>query len=115
MYGLCGWENYKYENEQQKSCRKALYKKVLESHYVKKYLEIELKGDEDCMMKLIHKIGPMAVAVHADEFFMSYANGFYKNETCPTTDPNHAMVICGYGTDTKFGDYWLVRNSWVGF
>ena len=22
------------------------------------------------------------------------------------------MVAVGYGTDAKYGDYWLVRNSW---
>ena len=25
---------------------------------------------------------------------------------------DHAVVAVGYGTDTSYGDYFLVRNSW---
>lgn len=25
------------------------------------------------------------------------------------------QVLCGYGEDPKYGNYWIVRNSWVRF
>ena len=43
---------------------------------------------------------------------MSVYTGRYKNETCPKNDPNHAMVLCGFGSD-KFGDYWLIRYKLI--
>lgn len=51
---------------------------------------------------------PVVVAVHANEAFMSTYTGRYKNDTCPKDDPNHAMVLCGFGQD-KFGPYWVIR------
>lgn len=63
-------------------------------------------------MKIVERVGPVTVAVHADEEFMSYSEGFYRNDDCPKDDPNHAMVVCGWGSDKNFGDFWLVRNSW---
>ena len=45
---------------------------------------------------------------------MNYMQGVYTNPKCPR-NPDHAVLLVGYGTDTNFGDYWLVKNSWVSF
>jgi len=56
-------------------------------------------------------VGPIAISVDAGSWF-AYESGVYDgcNQTNPDID--HAVQLVGYGTDPKFGDYWLVRNSW---
>jgi hypothetical protein len=55
-------------------------------------MEIELKGDEESLKKLIVRIGAAVIVTHADEPFLSITKGFYQNDSCPKNDPNHAMV-----------------------
>ena len=47
---------------------------------------------------------------------MDYNGGVYFDSTCTFDNPRllggHAVVVIGYGTDPKQGEYWLVRNSW---
>jgi len=43
----------------------------------------------------------------------AYEEGVFDgcNQTNPDLD--HAVQLVGFGTDSQFGDYWLVRNSWA--
>ena len=44
---------------------------------------------------------------------MSYAGGVFKDARCNGRDQvNHAVALVGYGTDEKYGDYFILRNSW---
>ena len=70
-------------------------------------------------MVALNQVGPVAVAVCANDNFMAYARGVYTDVACnsksDTTTPNHAVLVVGYGTDTTSGrklDYWIVKNSW---
>jgi len=56
-------------------------------------------------------VGPLAVTVDASSW-SSYETGVYNgcNQTNPDLD--HAVQLVGYGTDSQYGDYWIVRNSW---
>ncbi|XP_070509254.1 crustapain-like [Chironomus tepperi] len=110
--GLTSGQQYAYKNMQQQACRKAGHRNVLPPQFIVKQIEVEFKGDEESLRKLLYRTkSPVVIAAHANEAFMSVYTGRYKNETCPKNDPNHAMVMCGFGSD-KFGDYWLIRNSW---
>ena len=48
--------------------------------------------------------------------FFSYSSGVYYDADCRCDSPNfaggHGVVVVGFGTDARDGDYWIVRNSW---
>jgi len=63
-------------------------------------------------MNAVATLGPIAVSVDASTWH-SYESGVFNG--CSYTeniDVNHAVVLVGYGTDDKLGDFWLIRNSW---
>lgn len=51
--------------------------------------------------------GPIAVAVQTTNSFLFYSSGVFKDETCATLIPNHAVAMVGY---TK--DAYRLKNSW---
>lgn len=60
--------------------------------------------------------GPQVVTIFSSSNFANYGSGIFIDTTCYSGDCNkinHAVVVVGYGTDETYGDYWLVRNSWV--
>lgn len=68
--------------------------------------------DEELLKNAVAAIGPISVAMDgAQELFYNYFTGIYDNPSC-TNELNHAVLIVGYGTDPKLGDYWICKNSW---
>jgi len=63
------------------------------------------------LLSHIASTGPIAISVDASAW-SAYETGVFDgcNQTNPDLD--HAVVLEGYGTDPKLGNYWLVRNSW---
>lgn len=70
--------------------------------------------DEAYLTFAVGTQGPVSVLFYADTDFHTYSSGVYTNPTCKTDvmDLNHVMLVVGYGTDPKDGDYWIVKNSW---
>ena len=69
-------------------------------------------GDEKRLAKVVSKIGPVSIAILGSlDSIYSYASGVYFDPGC-NDKIDHAALIVGFGTDPKFGDYWLVKNSW---
>merc|ERR1712071_452293 len=40
-----------------------------------------------------------------------YHTGVYRDSSC-SKSINHAVLAVGYGTDSSYGAYWIVKNSW---
>ena len=57
------------------------------------------------------KFGPISVAMQATENLLFYSSGILDDNKCSWFS-NHAVLLVGYGTDSKDGDYWIVKNSW---
>ncbi|EFX88652.1 hypothetical protein DAPPUDRAFT_304724 [Daphnia pulex] len=69
-------------------------------------------NDEEAIKVVVAKYGPVAVSVDASNWDF-YSSGIFSSPTCSNTTTNHAVVIVGYGKDTKTRkDFWIVRNSW---
>jgi C1A family cysteine protease len=58
-------------------------------------------------------IGPVSVAVEADQpVFQHYAGGVLNSLSCGTA-LDHAVLIVGHGVNsTSNQEYWIVKNSW---
>ncbi|XP_022105759.1 cathepsin L1-like [Acanthaster planci] len=68
-------------------------------------------GDEKALAAAV-AIEPILVGLDANHtsFFM-YRSGIYSEPNCKTKEPNHAMVLVGYGSQNG-QDYWICKNSW---
>lgn len=71
------------------------------------------RGSENELLKAVASIGPIAVSIQVVHSFQSYHSGVYYEPNCDPSEPSgHAVLVVGYGTDARGGDYWLVKNSW---
>jgi C1A family cysteine protease len=67
-----------------------------------------------CTIEIVYRIltkGPASIGIDAgNKHFQNYAGGIYTTK-CKNDD--HAVILVGYGVDSKTGlQYWTVRNSW---
>ncbi|XP_065276086.1 cathepsin S-like isoform X2 [Emys orbicularis] len=75
-----------------------------------KFVELP-HANETALKDAVANIGPVSVMIDAAQpSFFLYKSGVYDDPRC-TQEPNHAVLVIGYGTlDGK--DFWLVKNSW---
>ena len=80
------------------------------------FIVFQADGDKDIMNAVVQQ--PVIAFMDAKELSKPpylHWDGLnppvYVPSQC-TTRVNHAILIVGFGTDIKYGPYWLVRNDW---
>ncbi|KAH8280240.1 hypothetical protein KR018_000762, partial [Drosophila ironensis] len=68
-------------------------------------------GDEELLKKVVATLGPVACSLYGTETLKNYESGIYSDEECNGEEPNHSVLVVGYGSEDG-KDYWIVKNSW---
>ncbi|KAG9471121.1 cathepsin S-like isoform X2 [Eleutherodactylus coqui] len=105
--GIESDSTYPYEGQDQ-TCHFSATKKATS---VTSYKQVPF-GDENEMKQVVSKVGPVSAAIDASRrSFYLYKKGVYYDPLCSSSQPNHAVLVVGYGAEDGV-EYWLVKNSW---
>jgi cathepsin L len=107
--GIASETNYPYK-EADKSCN--IKKESNHVAEIKGYEKVPANNENE----LLKAVANQPVSVYVDggsHAFQFYSGGIFTGK-CVTDDPNHAVIVVGYGeSETHDGiKYWLVKNSW---
>lgn len=71
------------------------------------------QGSEDGLQKALSTEGPISIAIDAShQSFQLYSSGVYVEQACSSSALDHGVLAVGIDTDSKGGDYYIVKNSW---
>lgn len=104
--------NYTSGNGQDGSCNKQDGKAADITGHVTGYQFIE--SDEDAMAAYVASYGPISISLDAmTQLWWPYTDSSGVMTGCCNKEIDHAVLIVGYGVDTKSSiPYWLIKNSW---
>jgi len=111
---LCSEDSYPYEAKDGK-CRVSGCTKAWTKGHVSGYKGLApfvrlVPASLNAMMSAVVQ-QPVSVSIEADkDVFHFYKSGVVTG-ACGQM-PDHGVLVVGYGTDEKYGDYWKIKNSW---
>jgi cathepsin L len=108
--GICAEADYPYKAVDEK-CKKTCKSVATISSFQDVFFDESNPTNETALMAAI-QLGPVSIAIEADQpIFQLYTGGVISGKACGT-NLDHGVLIVGYDTDPKLGDYWIVKNSW---
>jgi cathepsin L len=105
-YGLETEDDYPYEGVDD-DCQ---YDKSKVVAHIKSYTDIS-SGNEKELTNAIQTVGPISVAIEANDNFMYYNGGVFDDSSCGHS-LNHGVLAVGYGSEGN-KNYYIVKNSWA--
>lgn len=106
-HGIDTEESYPY-TAQDGNC---MFNKVNVGATVKNVINIT-KGNSTELLDALEYVGPISVAIDAEEDFQMYKSGVYTSTTCSSVDLDHGVLAVGYGVTQNGTKYYIVKNSW---
>jgi len=108
--GVTTAEEYPYDGTDDNDCQ---YNKTeMLNATVVSYSWVQIPN-QSFLTNVLAFVGPLAVGVDASLFtFQNYRTGVFANPKCSNTLLNHALLLVGFGHDKRWGDYWLLKNSY---
>ena len=70
------------------------------------------QADLNALYDALGTIGPISVAIDAEDDFQLYSSGIYNSSSCSTDSLDHAVLAIGYGISFNKKKYIIVKNSW---
>jgi len=110
---LCTEASYKYQAKNgkcQKSCTVGMPKGTISGYKGLAPVAKIIPASEKNMMSAVAQ-QPVSVSLEADKDVFHHYSGGVVEGACGEM-PDHGVLVVGYGTDPKLGDYWKVKNSW---
>jgi len=108
--GICAEADYPYKAVDEK-CQTTCTPVATISSFADVAFDDKNPNDDTALMAAVQK-GPVSIAIEADQpIFQMYTGGVISGPSCGT-QLDHGVLLVGYGTDSKLGDYWIVKNSW---
>lgn len=101
--GICAEANYSY-TATQGNCETCDPVAKISS-----YVDVQPNNTQALMTAVAQQ--PVSVAVEADGLDWQFYFGGVVTDGCGL-NLDHGVLVVGYGTDLKQGDYWKVKNSW---
>jgi len=102
--GICSESAYPY-TAMDGTCKKTCEKVVT----ISGFKDIP-SGDENSLLTAVGTVGPVSIAIEADQQAFQFYSGGVFDAACGTA-LDHGVLAVGYGTDSG-KDYWIVKNSW---
>lgn len=69
-------------------------------------------GDMNALYNAIANVGPISVAIDAEDDFQFYKSGIFTSTSCSKEYLDHAVLAVGYGVTQTNKSYIIIKNSW---